>query len=207
LQSPPLDEHVIRDTVEAVFSGRAFNTTSLFARFWSWLLDRLGRLFSLLDPLWDEVRGSPPLTWLLIGLLAVLLAVVLAHAVRVWSRGRQARGTGPGWGEATRRRRGDPWQLAQTESARGNYTEAAHALYQALLEAAARREELRLHPSKTVGDYVRELRSRSSALFGRFRDFARSYETVIYGIGHCDRERYERLLSLAMPIVRPDVAA
>ncbi|HJR63496.1 MAG TPA: DUF4129 domain-containing protein [Gemmatimonadaceae bacterium] len=207
MQSLPLDEQVIRDTVDAVFSGRVFNSTSLFERFWSWLLDRLGRLFSLLDPLWDEVRGSPPVTWLLIGLLAVLLVLVLAQAFRTWSRGRESRRAGFGWGDAALRRRGDPWQMALSESARGNYTEAAHALYQALLEAAARREEVRLHPSKTVGDYVRELRARSSALFGRFREFARSYETVIYGIGYCDRERYERLLSLAMPIVRPDGAA
>lgn len=94
--------------------------------------------------------------------------------------------------------------LAQELAARGEYTEAAHALYRALLEALARRERVRLHPSKTVGDYVRDLRQRSSSLFGRFRDFARSYETVVYGIGVCDRERYERLLALAAPIVRAE---
>jgi len=50
---------------------------------------------------------------------------------------------------------------------------------------------------------VRDLRARSSSLFGRFRDFARSYETVVYGLGTCDRERYERLRALAAPIVQP----
>ena len=98
----------------------------------------------------------------------------------------------------------DPWAAAPEDAARGDYTAAAHALYQALLESAARRGELRLHHSKTLGDYVRELRARSSALFGRFRDFARAYETVIYGIGVCDRERFERLRALALPVIRPD---
>ena len=153
------------------------------------------------------MRGSAPLTWLLIALLGILLIAVFVRAFRVWSHNREAARSGIGWADSPPRRGGDPWRLAQGEAARGNYTEAAHALYQALLEAAARQQEVRLHPSKTVGDYVRELRARSSALFGRFREFARSYETVIYGIGYCDRERYERLLSLAMPIVRPNGAA
>jgi hypothetical protein len=44
---------------------------------------------------------------------------------------------------------------------------------------------------------VRELRNRSSSIFTLFRDFARSYETVIYGIGACDAERYHKLYALA----------
>ena len=206
MQSAPLDEQAIRDTVAAVFSGSAYNRTTILDRFWSWLLEQLGRLFSFFDPLWDEIRGSPPLTWLLLILLALMVVAVVRRTLRTWSLAREAGGA-LGWGDSSRRQRGDPWQIAQVEAARGNFTEAAHALYQALLEAAARQQELRLHPSKTVGDYVRELRAKSSAIFGRFRDFARSYETVIYGIGHCDQERYERLLSLAIPIVRPNGSA
>jgi Domain of unknown function (DUF4129) len=96
-------------------------------------------------------------------------------------------------GEAT----GDPWALAQRLATAGNYTDAAHALYQGLLLALARRDHLRLHESKTVGDYARELRSRSSQRFTPFRDFARTYEVVVYGLGTCDRERYDRLQRLA----------
>ena len=100
--------------------------------------------------------------------------------------------------------RGDAWAAAQQLAATGNYTAAAHALYAALLDAGARQHQLRLHPSKTAGDYVREVRRRSPPNFPIFRDFARSYELVIYGLGECNRERYERLSSIALPIVRPN---
>jgi hypothetical protein len=100
----------------------------------------------------------------------------------------------------------DRWAEAQRLAAAGQYTEAAHALYAALLESIARGEELHLHPSKTVGDYARELRRRSSALLPRYRDFARSYEVVVYGLGICDQDRYERLYSLASGMVEPRVS-
>jgi hypothetical protein len=34
-------------------------------------------------------------------------------------------------------------------------------------------------------------------VLGRYRDFARSYEVVVYGHGACDRERFEQLVQLA----------
>ncbi len=74
---------------------------------------------------------------------------------------------------------------------------AAHALYQALLAGLTERERVRLHPSRTAGDYVRDLRARRSPMLPRFRDFARAYEVVAYGTGRCDAARYERLLALA----------
>ncbi len=98
---------------------------------------------------------------------------------------------------------GDPWARAQQEAAAGRYTDAAHLLYQAILVALAGRERLRLHPSKTVGDYARELRARSSSAFPGYREFARLYETVVYGLQHCDRERWERLQALALAITGP----
>ncbi|MGH7471569.1 MAG: DUF4129 domain-containing protein, partial [Longimicrobiales bacterium] len=79
----------------------------------------------------------------------------------------------------------------------------AHALYAGILAALAGRGEVELHESKTIGDYLRDLSARSSAFRVRYRDFARSYEVVIYGIGFCDRERYERLLGLAHYIIEP----
>jgi hypothetical protein len=97
----------------------------------------------------------------------------------------------------------DPWTEAQRLATDGRYTDAAHALYAALLEGLARREDLRLDPSKTVGDYRRELRHRSSPFMPTFRDFARLYEVVVYGLGFCDRERYERLYVLASGMLAP----
>ncbi|HZS60936.1 MAG TPA: DUF4129 domain-containing protein [Gemmatimonadaceae bacterium] len=91
----------------------------------------------------------------------------------------------------------DPWVLARQLAAQGRYTEAAHALYLALLARVAARVPLRLHDSKTAGDYARELRHTAPNLFGPFREFARSYEIVIYALGECDRSRFDSLIALA----------
>jgi hypothetical protein len=119
----------------------------------------------------------------------------------LWRARTALRIAGAGWGQNGEFSRSDAWSAAQQLAARGDYTAAAHALYAALLDAGARQAQLELHPSKTAGDYVREVRRRSSPIFPSFRDFARAYEFVIYGLGECDRERYERLLSIALPIV------
>lgn len=197
----PLPAAAIRDTIAAVFRQRVYDRSvqaTLWDRFTAWLS-------GLLDSLRITMHGSPALYWTAVVTLAAILAAIagragyLAYLRR--DRGAAERADSR-WG--TRRgARGsrEPWALAQELAARGAYTDAAHALYRALLEAIERRERVRLHPSKTVGDYVRDLRGRSSSLFVRFRDFARSYETVVYGLGTCDRERYERLRALAAPIV------
>ena len=137
---------------------------------------------------------------------ALVVALVLGRAIYLGRlRGVLGASDAPrGAGSTARSRARDPWRTAEELAASGNFTEAAHSLYQALLESVARRERVALHPAMTVGDYARTLRARSSALFSRFREFAQSYETVIYGAGTCDRERYERLRTLALPIVQAD---
>jgi hypothetical protein len=199
-----LPDSTIRHTVDAVFRQRVFNRYSLWQKLVGWLAEAWGRVMELLDPLFSTLRHSPPLFWAVIGVLAAILVAIIGRAVYLWNVRRAGWAEAPSHGGAPHLRYGrDPWLAAQELAARGEFTEAAHALYAALLESAARQQQLRLHPSKTLGDYVRELRGRSSALFTRFRDFARSYEVVIYGIGHCDQERYQRLHALAVPIVRP----
>jgi hypothetical protein len=201
---PPVSESTIRDVVDSVFRAPEFNHFSLWSKLWEWLGHLLQRVGAALQPFLSALRGSPPLFWTVIVILAAMLVAVLARATYLWYRRSLNAAAGGTWESAPHRRDGrDPWMLAQELAAAGNFTDAAHALYLALLEAVARQQQLRLHPSKTVGDYRRELRSRSSSLFTRFRDFARSYEAVIYGLGSCDRERYERLYELAVPIVRP----
>jgi hypothetical protein len=201
----PIPEDRIRQVVDSVFRAGDYNRATLWARFVDWLHELWLRILALLDPLRQRMHASPVLYWTLLSLLAVALLAIIARWLYLW-RARSRRGAaGLGWELASFRRNGrDPWSRAQELAAAGEFTDAAHALYGALLEAAARQQQLRLHPSKTVGDYVRELRGASSSLFARFREFARSYETVIYGIGFCDRERFERLRALAIPIVRPN---
>ena len=185
-----------RDTVAAVFRQPAYDRSlreTLWSRVLAWLAGWFGRLS-------DAASGSRVLYWASIALLASLVVLVVArvayvaYARREWSEGGARR-------RAAGARGGDPWVLARELSQAGRFTEAAHALYAALLARLAQSERLRLHPSKTAGDYARELRARSSPAFPRFRDFARAYDVVVYGLGWCDRERYERLYALAAPLL------
>ena len=189
-----IPEQVIRDTVTAVFQNRAYGHPSLLRRFGRWLLDWV--LYFL-----ERLPGGalpPPVFWTITGIVAVLLVALFIRFALPYStlRAARARVGGPSGATAI-----DYWDVARQCAARGDYTAAAHALYASLLHTIAGRDEIQLDEAKTIGDYSRELAARSSTRLPRFREFARGYETVIYGIGFCDRERYERLQQLAQPIV------
>ena len=200
MEPDTLTEEAIAEAVASVFSAPEFDR-SVRETIWDRVLGAIGDAFDLLRSLAGTQRE---LFWVVVVLLALLLAGIIGRAGYLIYQRRVLGAVLPGERRDLTRTRGrDPLVVAQEEAARGNFTDAAHALYLALLEALARREQVRLHPSKTIGDYVRELRTRSSSLFTRFREFARSYEVVVYGIGTCDRERWERLNELALPILQP----
>ncbi|MHB1224374.1 MAG: DUF4129 domain-containing protein [Gemmatimonadaceae bacterium] len=188
----------VRDTLAAVFRQPAFERSlrdTLWRRFTRWLGDMIERLGTF-------TGESPALAWTLRVVIVLAIALVVARLTYVlWAR-RPARAGGNGRraGSATA---DDPWRRARAEADAGRHTEAAHLLYAGLLQWLAATERLKLHPSKTAGDYSRELRARSSGALGGFRDFARSYETVVYGDQRCDRECYERLDMLAGRLARP----
>jgi hypothetical protein len=195
-----IPDSVIADTAAAVFAADEFARArpSLLERGYSWLRD-------FLAPAREATAESGLLYWSLIaGAILVLLVIGRATYLARMRETLRASEAGNGRTSTGKSRGGDPWRAAEDLAASGEFTDAAHSLYLALLDAVARRERLRLHPAFTVGDYVRALRARSSSLFARFREFASSYETVVYGLGVCDRERYERLRSLALPIVQGD---
>jgi hypothetical protein len=192
----------VRDTLAAVFRQPAFDRTlrqTLWRRFVTWLdgiLERFGA----------AMGGSELFRWGARVVLVLLALLVLGRIAQLlWARrarllalrGGRLMGAGRAAG------RGEPWTLAQQEAAAGRYTAAAHLLYQALLVALAGRERLRLHPSRTVGDYGRELRRRSSPAASAYQDFAHVYEVIVYDLQQCDRERWERLHALAIPLVQP----
>jgi hypothetical protein len=193
----PIDAAAVRDTIAAVFASPDFDRSlreTLLDQLWQWIVAGLRALREAAD-------ASPLLARLVYGGTILVVVALLARAVYVLGVG--------GRGDARRGGRGghaapgtlDAWRAAQDEAAAGRYTEAAHLLYRALLETVSRQEQVRLHPSKTVGDYVRDLRARRSAAFAPFREFARAYETVVYGLGTADRQRYEQLYALAEPLV------
>lgn len=196
------DAAAVRDTVAAVFGAAEFERArppSLLARFVAWLVDLI-REWRLAAP------ESPLLYRVLVGAVVLLLAAAVARASWLaWARRaerapgrRRVRGDGARGAE-------DPWLAAQRLAAGGDYAEAAHHLHAAILRVAAGRGLVRPHPSKTIGDYLRELRARAAqAVVAPYREFAGAYEVVVYGRVGCDRERYERLRALAASIVAGD---
>ena len=206
LQSTPLSDQAIRDTIAVLTKhadyDRSFRQTAL-ERFFAWLGE-------LLSPVGRAVSGSRSLQQIALALVILLVVAVVARAMVVAYAGRVARASEQegGRGRTMTGRLADPWLEAQRLAALGDYTAAAHSAYAAVLGALNRRARLRLHPSKTVGDYARELRRVQSPLAPRYREFARLYEVVVYGVGTCDRERWERLRVLAGELVeRERVAA
>jgi hypothetical protein len=185
----------VREAITTVFSRRQYDRS-------------LGE--TLLGMAWDKIAGwwyalvdalhrSGPVRAGVYVLLVILLIVVVARIAMLSTASAEFRQRGALGGRGSPE---DAWGDAERLAQAGQYTEAAHALYRGILYDMARHDQIQLHHSKTVGDYGRDLRRRSSSLAPRYRDFARSYETVVYGLGTCDRARYERLFTLATGIVR-----
>lgn len=164
---------------------------SLFERLVGWLTDLVQRLVA-------SVSEAPYAKWIILAVAILVVAGVVARLLLVRdSEERRAR--------AARRARTvegrDPWTEAERLAAAGQYTEAAHALYRALLEAIAAREQLRLHPSKTSGDYARELRARGSVIWSDFRQFGRRYDRGLFGLRRFDADEYAALRDQSLRIL------
>lgn len=200
-----LSESAIRDTVDRVFQAGVYNQTTPLQRGLMWLGDVFRDILGLLGRLLGEVRASPALSWTALLVIVVILVAITARLIylaqlrRIAGAASAIRFTDAWLGGG-----GDPLAAAEREARAGNFTPAAHALYAALLGAIARQHQIKVHHSKTVGDYGRELRAKGSSLLARYREFGRTYETVIYGVGSCDRERFDRLYAIAAPILRPN---
>ena len=69
-----------------------------------------------------------------------------------------------------------------------------------ILLALARSDRLRLDPSKTSGDYARELRARGSPAYQPFREFSRRFDVAVFGHGGCDAGLIDDLRRLASPL-------
>jgi hypothetical protein len=187
-----LDNAAIADTVAAVFRSSTFagrGSVSISELIAQWIWNLVLRFFGFAQS--HPAIGIVFRIALGLALLAMLARIVYGLLLRF------APST-IGLRRSEFSRRTDWWTTAQTLAAQNDYTGAAHALYLALIGAAARRGLVSLHESKTTGDYLRELRRKPDAIdLPRFTDFTRSYETVIYGIGVCDRDRFTTLNALA----------
>jgi len=199
-----LPETAVRDTLAAVFRDDAYRRAlkeTIWNRFWSWLGDLVRRLLPGGD--------APPLVrWAALALLAlVVLAIVWRVSYVLWARREMRRGIAMRLHGRAGAAHGDPWTAAQQAAAAGRYMDATHLLYVALLQRLAGGGRVRLHPSKTGGDYVRELRRASFPGVPDFRQFVRAYERLVYGRRACDRADYERLHALADDVLGAHGAA
>jgi hypothetical protein len=182
----------VHDSVAMVVRAGEFRRSlqsSIGERLLLWLAEWLARAVRFL-------RGTSSARTIALTVAALVLLVVVARLVvgaRLGERGEQGgRFRGARAGE-------DPWRAAERLAREARYEDAAHALYHAVLTTLAQGERLRLDPSKTSGDYARELRRRGSPAYGAFRAFARRFDVGVFGHGECDAAFVDELRRLAEP--------
>ena len=191
----PWTEAAVRDTIAAITRGKDYQralTESLWDRFTRWLWENVMELIS--------AAGSSNVTrTITIVAIAVIVLLVVARIAIGVSAERALRRTGA----AARPNIGGAALLADAEAlaARGEYTAAAHALFAGMIAACAARGEVRLHASKTTGDYARELRRRDAGTLRAFQLFRARYDRVIYGDMVCSAADYGALAQEARSVI------
>lgn len=198
LQGRPFPADAVRDTIARILQAREYRedvSTTLLSRAWEWFTRQLGDLFAHAT----NSRGTYLLSVLLMAVViavAIARAVIVARARRIAADRREALVT-------------SAEQLAQARglAAQGAWVEAAHLVHAAIVTHLVEQRRVRRHPSKTVGDYGRDLRSAGDPLAVDYATFARIYDEVAYGDGVCDGPRYARLEELAAPLLQAHVVA
>ncbi len=90
---------------------------------------------------------------------------------------------------------------ARAAAAAGDFATAVVDLHAALLRRLAGDGHVRIHPSATNGDYVRELRGRAPALAGPVGDVVRDVETAEFGVAPPNETTYHGLLGRITPLL------
>lgn len=198
-QGQPWPAQAIQDSVAAITRQRAYQRSvraTLLDRILDWLAALIRKFFSGLSEI-------PNMKWIVLG---VAILVVLAIAARIWL-GREAEERGKRARPGSVRGAGDPWADAERVAATGDYTAAAHLIYRGVTERLAATDQIRLHHSKTSGDYARELRVRGSPVHAEFRQFGRRYDHVLFGSGTCDAATYAALRDQARRMILSEARA
>jgi hypothetical protein len=183
----------VHDTVDAVMHSAAFQRSlpsTLLQRMGRWLLEGLRWLARQLGGL---PEGRTLVIW---GTATIIVLLLVRAAVVAGARDDGEVTESPRAGRAAE----GPWRLAERLAVAGDHAGAAHALYRGVLASLAAREHLRLDPSKTSGDYARELRRRGSGAHQPFRAFARRFDDAVYGHAPVDASLVADLRTLAAPL-------
>jgi hypothetical protein len=190
----PWSAGAVHDTVGVLLRNAAYHRS-----FWSSLAGRLlletGRLIMRMI---EAMRGIPGGKATVLTVIAIVLLLILGRLFLAAEWGDEALFRRKGSG--ARATRIDPWTEAERLAAAGDYMAAAHALYQAVIRRLAASERIRVHASKTSGDYARDLRRRGSPLATSFQRFGRRFDRVVFGKTVCTAEDYAALREDAMGI-------
>ena len=184
----------VHDTVQAILGNHAYRrnlTDTILERVLLWLGEGISKLL-------HAMRGIPGGRNIAIGVVALVVILVVARLlVAAHARDGEVISFGP---RRTTRRSDDPWRVAEQLAAAGDIEGAVHSLYRGVLASLHQAERIRLDPSKTSGDYARDLRARSSASLHPFRAFARRFDSAVYGRTAFDAALYDDLRRLAEPL-------
>lgn len=183
----------VHDTIAAIARGLEYRRSlrqSLLDRAFLWLAQAIERIIGYIR----HLPSSRAIGLTILGLIvaAIIARIVISALARDEAGPRARRGRAVGGDE-------DPFVAAERFVGEGRYEDAAHALYRGVLLAVARSDRVRLDPSKTSGDYARELRARGSSSYHPFRDFSRRFDVAVFGHGVCDAALIDDLRRLAMP--------
>jgi hypothetical protein len=181
----------IHDTVAAIVRQRRYAVPirqTLLSRVLRFLGDELRSLIDLFG-------GSQNARIAIILAVALLVLAIVGRIVvgRRLELRRQTAGSLRIVGSSRR----DYWALAAEMEQRGDFVGASHALYLAVLDTLARAGGITFHPSKTVGDYVRDLRQRRSPSLEPFREFGQRFERDVFGSEPPTAATYQRLAQFA----------
>jgi hypothetical protein len=181
----------IHDTVAAIARQPAYSTSlreTLLGRFFRFLWDRFRDLRDFLG----GVPGGRPIVIFAVALVVFVIVARIVVARRIEDGRFRASARRGGRGGQT-----DFWVSARELSQAGDHAAACHALYVAVLSELTRAGAIRLHPSKTSGDYARELARRGAPSAAAFRAFARQFEHLVFGAGSVSASDFDRLASAA----------
>ncbi len=188
----------VQDTVNRIVARPAYQrdfAESIFDRLLRAIVEFLSRLIEGAAGL----VGTRAVVYTVLGALLLLLVIRLALDLRAEMASGVVTGRRGGPVQAS-----DPWGEAERLARAGAYTDAAHALFRSLLTALGARGEVRVHTSKTAGEYARELRRERAPSSDRFQAFRVRYDRAIYGERTVSEAEYRALLVDARPMVVPE---
>ena len=181
----------VHDTVAAIVRQSVYAVPvrqTLLSRVLKFIGDELRDLMELVGG-WENAR-------ILVMVAVALLVIAIVGRIVIGRRIEQRRQTAGSLRIVGASRR-DYWALAGELEQRGDFLAASHALYLAVLDSLGRTGALVFHPSKTVGDYVRDLKQRRSPSLDAFQEFGGRFERDVFGAEPPSAVTYRRLAELA----------